>query len=245
MKDNFSGHAKDYSLFRPRYPRELFDFLFSLVPQKEAAWDCATGNGQVAEVLSNVFGRVEATDISKEQLEQAPKSRNINYSIQAAEKTAFSSESFDLITVAQAVHWFDFEPFFKEVNRTLKPSGIIALIGYGLVEVEGLKELIHYFYQEVVGPYWDPERRYIEEQYQAIPFDFEEVVPPKISLKSHWSIDQLLGYLNTWSAVKHYEKAKGKNPLDLVKQEFVHGWGSEPSKAVEFPLILKVGRKKK
>mgnify|MGYP000005465091 CR=1 FL=1 len=243
MKDNFSGHAQEYSKFRPRYPKELYDFLLSIVPNREVAWDCGTGNGQVAEVLSKFFGRVEATDISLEQINQAPRLPNINYSIQPAEKTNFATDSFDLITVAQAVHWFDFELFFREVKRTLKPKGLIALIGYGLMKVEGLNELVYYFYEDVIGKYWDPERKYIEEQYQSIHFEFKELECPEMSMKYSWTLDQLLGYLSTWSAVKHYEKAVGKNPLDKVRAAMVDAWGKKGTRQVEFPIILRVGIK--
>ncbi|QDH80867.1 class I SAM-dependent methyltransferase [Echinicola soli] len=242
MKDNFSGHASDYAKFRPLYPDALYEFILTHVTVRERAWDCATGNGQMAEMLSNNFTWVEASDISEQQLHQAPKVSNIRYSVQPAEKTGFTDQSFDLITVGQAVHWFDFDRFFKEVRRVLKPNGLLVLVGYGLLAVEGLTELIKMFYAEIIGTYWDPERKYIEANYQTIPFDFEEIQPPFLVMEYAWSKDQLMGYLNTWSAVKHYEKDRGNNPLEIIKVDLDKAWGQSTLRKVTFPLILKVGR---
>ena len=55
FKDRFSGHAAEYALYRPHYPKELFQYLASLAPNRDAAWDCATGNGQAAEMLAEYF----------------------------------------------------------------------------------------------------------------------------------------------------------------------------------------------
>lgn len=242
MKDNFSGHASEYAQFRPSYPQELYDIVLKHVPQRQRAWDCATGNGQVANVLGRYFEQVEATDISSQQLANATASPNVRYSVQPAEKTTFPDAYFDLITVAQAVHWFDFPLFFKEVKRVLRPNGLIVLIGYGLMEVEGLTDLVSGFYADIVGPYWDPERRHIEEKYATIPFDFKEIKLPPLTMQYRWTKDQLLGYLSTWSAVKHYEKATGKNPLGLIKAELDQLWGKAERRKVTFPLILKAGK---
>ncbi|WP_215223526.1 class I SAM-dependent methyltransferase [Echinicola shivajiensis] len=241
MKDNFSGHASDYKKFRPKYPSELYEFILTKVHERDAAWDCGTGNGQVAVVLSDYFERVEATDISVQQLAQAPKRTNIAYSVNSAEESGFAENSFDLVTVAQAVHWFEFERFFPEVKRVLKPEGVIALMGYGLVQMERGWDVMEYIYEGVLGDYWDPERKYIDDEYQSIPFEFKHIKSPKFYMEYDWTLDEFIGYLNTWSAVKHYEKAKGENPIYLVKDQFQKIWGNHKRMKLKFPAILRIG----
>ncbi|MBV9987935.1 MAG: class I SAM-dependent methyltransferase, partial [Chitinophagaceae bacterium] len=176
MKDNFSSQSQNYAQFRPHYPAELFSYLLGLVKERESAWDCGTGNGQVAGVLADHFGLVQATDISQQQLDQAISKPNIHYSVQSAEKTGFADAAFDLITVAQAIHWFRFHEFYSEVKRTLKPGGLLAVIGYGLLRTDAaLQQLLDDFYRNTVGVYWDAERRYIDEAYTTIPFPFKEI----------------------------------------------------------------------
>lgn len=176
MKDNFSTQSAEYAIYRPTYPQELFDFLFSLVNQKESAWDCATGNGQVARVLAQHFAGVYATDISEKQLSQALKLPNVVYSVESSEKANVPDVSFDLITVAQAIHWFNFDAFYSEVKRTLKPNGLLAVIGYGVMVIDKkVDQVVHKLYEDILGKYWDSERIYIEEGYKTIPFPFDEI----------------------------------------------------------------------
>ncbi|WP_283639497.1 class I SAM-dependent methyltransferase [Mesonia mobilis] len=244
MKDNFSRDSHLYAKYRPTYPSALFTYIFSLLETKDQAWDCATGNGQVATQLAKEFQIVEATDISASQVEQAPKLAHIHYSIQPAEQTKFEKDQFDLITVAQAIHWFDFEKFYAEVNQTLKPNGILAVIGYGLLSISlEIDHIIHHFYNNIIGDYWDEERKYIEENYETIPFSFEEIKTPKFEITYEWTAEDLLNYLNTWSAVKHYEKEKNESPLLLIQQQLKETWGVKRRK-VAFPVLLRVGKKK-
>lgn len=246
MKDNFSDNASSYAQFRPHYPDELFGQLLPLVTNKQAAWDCGTGNGQVAGVLADHFKDVYGTDISSEQLNQAVQKPNIHYSVQPAEHTDFADDVFDLVTVAQAIHWFRFHEFFTEVRRTLKPGGLFAVIGYGLLETdEPLQQLLHHFYRKIVGPYWDAERRYLDEDYKTIPFPFEEIAMPALSMKYSWTYDQLLGYLRTWSAVKHYKQRNGVDPVGLIEADLTACFGTLNEKEFVFPLLLRVGRNKK
>ncbi|WP_231460489.1 class I SAM-dependent methyltransferase [Pedobacter sp. Leaf132] len=243
MKDNFSNQAADYAIYRPTYPKELYDFLFSLVVNKKAAWDCATGNGQVARELALHFEGVYATDISKKQIEQALKLPNIVYQVESSDKANVDDDSFDLITVAQAVHWFNFDAFYSEVKRTLKPDGIFAIIGYGIMHIDKkVDAAVHKLYEDFLGKYWDPERRYIEENYKTIPFPFEEITAPHFLIKTRWNFNQLIGYLNTWSALQHYKKANERNPIEYMFTELKEAWGSDAEKDVRFPVLLRVGR---
>jgi ubiquinone/menaquinone biosynthesis C-methylase UbiE len=242
MKDNFSEGSKQYAQFRPRYPKELFDHLLLFVKEKDNAWDCGTGNGQVAGVLAEYFKKVYATDISQQQIDEAVKRSNIYYSIQPAEKTSFIEKQFDLITVAQAIHWFRFDDFYAEVKRTLKPGGIIAVIGYGPVQtIDPLQDIIDHFYKNIIGPYWDAERHYIDELYQTIPFPFLEIKMPVFTLSYQWTLAQLIGYLNTWSAVKHYTKQHQRDPVTLIQKELSDAWPAAPSITFSFPLLTRIG----
>lgn len=242
MKDNFSIQSAGYAQYRPTYPKELYDFLFSLVAVKETAWDCATGNGQVARELASHFNHVFGTDISENQLSHAVQKDNITYLLQSSDHSTFEDQTFDLITVAQAIHWFNFEGFYSEVKRTLKPGGIFAAFGYGVMKIDEKVDLIiHKLYRSILGSYWDEERKYIDEGYLTIPFPFQELPVPELSIKTYWNFEQLTGYLNTWSAVQHFRKANLSDPLDLIISELEAAWGDEV-KEVNFPILMRAGK---
>lgn len=242
MKDNFSSQADRYARFRPNYPPELFEFIYTQLNAFDAAWDCGTGNGQVAAVLSERFRQVYATDISPQQLVQAPQQQNIFYSVQLAEATNFANNTFDVITIAQAIHWFHFERFYAEVQRVAKPHAVVAAIGYGLIHTfPEADAIIGHFYKHTVGAYWDAERRYIDEQYRTIPFPFDEIQAPTFMHEAMWDAEHLLGYLGTWSAVKHYTTAHGKNPVEEIRQPLLQAWGNN-ERAVQFDILLRIGR---
>jgi SAM-dependent methyltransferase len=243
MKDNFSSQSDKYARFRPTYPEALFDYLLTLVPGRSAAWDCGTGNGQVAGQLAAHFDNVFATDISRQQLDNAISLPNIQYSLQPAESTGFPDNTFDLITVAQAIHWFDFDAFYREAGRTLKDHGILAVIGYGRLEITpAVDDVILNFYRDIIGPYWDKERKYVDENYRTIPFPFVDIDAPGFSIDFEWTSSHLIGYLETWSAVKHYEKQKGQNPVALIQQPLRTAWGNINTRPVYFPVLLRIAR---
>lgn len=243
IKDNFTLQSTKYSKYRPAYPPALYDFLFTLVEDKQAAWDCGTGNGQVAIVISKFFEKVYATDISEQQIKNAVRKNNIFYSVERAENNSFADNSFGLITVAQAIHWFDFESFYREVYRTLRPSGILAVIGYGLARIDpSTDEVIESFYHNIVGPYWDKERKYVDENYQTIPFPFNEIKTPAFKNTFEWTAEEFKGYLETWSAVQHYIKAKNQDPVQIVSKELEKIWKEGTTKIVEFPILFRVAK---
>lgn len=244
MKDNFSKQSDLYSRFRPGYPRQLFNFLLPLVPGKKAAWDCGTGNGQVAIRLSAHFNEVYATDLSSAQISNAGKKQNIFYSVENAEKTSFADQLFDLITVAQAIHWFEFTSFYSEAHRTLKPGGVIAVFGYDIFRINKKTDaLVDRFYKEVTGPYWDKERKYVDEHYVTIPFPFKEIPTPGFAMTYSWAFEQVTGYLNTWSAVQHYIRKNNQNPVDEFSAELKEVWGNVLHRKVTFPIFMRTGRK--
>lgn len=243
MKDNFSIHADKYLKYRPAYPPDLMRFLNETARFHENAWDCGTGNGQMAKGLSPYFKHIFATDISEAQLKECLYEENITYKIETAEKTSFPDNMFDLITVAQAIHWFNFKAFYAEVERTIKPGGVLAIVGYGLLQIDGeTDKVISKLYTELLGPFWDKERKYIDENYQTILFPYEEMLAPEFQNTYEWSFEQLIGYLQTWSAVNHYVKRKGENPVELMYPELKNAWGQTNFKKVKFPLLLRMAR---
>lgn len=243
MKGNFSAQSDKYAKYRPAYPSSFFDYLNTITLEKQNAWDCGTGNGQVALELAKTFDNVWATDISRSQIDNAFKKDNITYSVQPAEKTNFDSRFFDLIVVAQAIHWFDFEKFYKEVERTAKENALLCVAGYGKLEISGqIDKVIADLYDNILGKYWDKERKYINEHYETIPFPFSEIQSPDLVNTQHWTLAQLIGYLNTWSAVKHFIKQNNYSPIDKLQSEIKPLWGNEENRAIRFPLLLRVGR---
>lgn len=245
MKDNFSSQAKAYSRFRPSYPPDLIAHLVSLAPDRQHAWDCATGNGQVAIALAEYFDEIFATDISQNQLGHARQHPKIQYSLEMAEKCSAPDGKFDLITVAQAIHWFDFDRFFTEARRVLQPGGVLALIGYSLFDSDSaaVDSVIRHFYLNITGPYWDAERSYIDAGYRTIPFPFEEIEVPEFRMEYKWTVDDVLGYLSSWSAVQHYIRKNGQNPLDLIDSDLKRAWGDVGEREISCQILLKVGRK--
>lgn len=243
MKDNFSDHPEGYFNFRPGYPEELFQHILSITNSRIRAWDCGTGNGQIAAELAQYFETVYATDISAAQLEKAIQKPNILYTQQSAEHSNFPDAFFDLIVVAQAVHWFQFDQFYAEVKRCLKTDGILLITGYGLIQVnEKIDKIVGDFYTNIVGPYWDEERKYIDQMYQSIPFPFIELPVQSFFNKLNWSFGHLIGYLNTWSAVHHFTKDMGYNPLDNIYTALSEAWGIEEFREVRFPILYRAGK---
>jgi len=244
--DHFSGVARSYADFRPHYPAALFDFLASQVPAGSSVWDCACGNGQATVDLARRFAKVIGTDASAEQIASATKQANIEYRVATAEQSGLPDHSVQLVTVAQALHWFNFDRFYAEVNRVLAPGGRVAVWAYGINTVEGdaVDALVQDYYANIVGPYWPPERKLVEEGYRTIPFPFAEITPPPFQMQADWNLDGLLGYFSTWSATNRYIKATGRNPLEKLSVDLKGVWGNptEPRRVL-WPLSLRMGGK--
>ncbi len=242
--DNFSTQAKTYKKYRPVYPKTFYDELLGLVNIRNTCWDCGTGNGQVASVLSKYFKEVNATDISDTQLQQAARIENVSYSQQRAEQTNFKDSTFDLITVAQAVHWFDFEAFYKEVKRVGNKNAILAIWGYELLNITPeIDALINTFYTEIVGPFWSFERKHIDTHYASIDFPFQEIKLTKdYEIKTELSLSDLEGYFNSWSSVQNYIRQKKENPVNQLINEIKPFWEQNETKIVSYPLFTKIGK---
>ena len=244
FKDHFSQHASDYARYRPDYPAALYEFLAEKVKQREVAWDCGTGSGQAALGLAAHFDRVIATDPSAEQIQNATRHERISYLAAPAEQTEIPSHSVDLVTAAQAAHWFDMERFSQEVRRVLKPDGMLAIWCYGLSRINSeIDKVVHHYYSNIVGPYWPPERRYIDEKYETLSFPFAELPAPEFYIKAEWDLNEFMGYLQTWSATQRFWQENDQNPLDIVHRLLVKAWGEPQARqTVHWPLYLRIGR---
>jgi SAM-dependent methyltransferase len=244
FKDHFSGHAADYAKFRPHYPAQLFEYLASIAPAHELAWDCATGNGQAATGLAAHFQKVIATDASAQQIESARPHPNVSYQVAPAEASGIEPDSVDLILVAQALHWFDMNRFFTEAKRVSRQAGILAISTYlHLTIAPEVDSIISKFYHETTGPFWPPERELVETNFESVHFPFDELTPRKFEMREQWSVDQLTGYLRTWSATKKFIGARGFDPVDPLMKELQAVWPSAPGPhRVTWPLHLRVFR---
>jgi hypothetical protein len=241
--DRFSAQAAAYARYRIDYPIELYAWLLPQVANRLRAWDCATGNGQVAVVLADYFREVEATDLSASQLAEATERPNIHYQVATAENPPFPDDHFDLITVAQAVHWFDLETYHREVRRVSAPGTVLAEWGYGLGltgDVE-LDALIRRFHDETVGPYWDANRWHVLDEYARLPFPFARVRRAHFEVRKQWSAAWYLDYLRTWSAVANYGRQHaGADAVLLVAEELTALWGAGEREIV-FPIFARAG----
>lgn len=241
MKDNFSTQAMHYAKCRPEYPQDLFEFIISNIDAKHIAWDCATGNGQAATKLAAYFEKVEATDISQSQLDHAIAIDNIRYSTQPAEKTDFPENYFDLITVAQALHWFNFDEFYAEAKRVIKPQGWIAVWTYALFRISPeIDNVIDEYHFNTMKEYWDPERAYVDNHYSDIPFPVVEIPCPRFEMTYTWAIQDLENYLKTWSSYTKYMSVNMESPLPQLLQHLDPLWGEEKM-TVRFPVYLRMG----
>jgi ubiquinone/menaquinone biosynthesis C-methylase UbiE len=244
MKDNFSTQSKAYATFRPKLPAEVYDFIFQHVNAFNLAWDVGTGNGQTAVQLAKRFEQVFATDISENQLSHAEQLPNITYKKESAEQSSLADASVDLITIAQAIHWFHFQSFYKEVKRVAKPNAIIAAFTYSLFQVtdERINDLVQHFYWKETQPFWDAERKLVDEEYKTIPFPFKEIEAPTFWMEYQWSLEQLLGYMNTWSAALHYQKRTGKSMIDEFLRNKLDAVATRDQVlTIRFPIHIRIG----
>ena len=243
-KDLFSKQSDLYARYRPTYPKELYEYILSFVKEKNTVWDCATGNGQAAVVLADHFKKVIATDISAAQIEKATLKENIEYLVCPAESTLFADNTFDLVTVAQAYHWIKWAEFRKEATRVCKPKAIIAIWTYNRNKIGDKKidDAIFSFYENVTKPFWDYERKYVEELYETVEFDYELLPVKDFETTLNWQREDMIGYISSWSAIQKYIKVNGHSPIPVIKEEINKLWPEGEVKKVSFPIYLKLGR---
>jgi ubiquinone/menaquinone biosynthesis C-methylase UbiE len=243
--DHFGPVAGAYAHFRPTYPPPLFDWLAAVAPARQRAWDCATGTGQAAIGLAAHFAEVVATDASPSQLAAAGPHPRVSYRLAAAESSGLEANSIDLATVAQAVHWFDRPRYFAEVERVLRPGGVLAVWSYGIPRLEGgaADALLQHFYGVVVGPYWPAEKALVENGYRDLVLPFESLPTPSFAMEAAWSLEQVLGYCASWSASARYRAALGSDPIERLRPALAAVWGeAAQGRRIHWPLTLKASR---
>lgn len=243
-KDHFSRVSKAYREYRPTYPPDLFRYLSSQTLEHTRAWDVGTGSGQAAVGLAPYYDEVVASDASIEQIHQAISCKHVRYIVCPAEKSPLPEKSVDLVTVAQALHWFDMDAFYQEAKRVMKPDGIIAVWAYSLQTADEeavdmvIKQFNELLWQENC---WPKERRLIDEGYRTISFPFKKISTPEFYMKNFWSLEELISYINTWSALERY-KAKGQTLDSFLLPALTAAWPEGKSLNFRAKLILLVGR---
>jgi SAM-dependent methyltransferase len=244
FRDLFSRDSASYAKFRPRYPPALFAWLATLPAERRTAWDCATGNGQAATLLTPHFQRVVGTDASKAQLRSAERGDGLAYLACLSEQTALAARSVDLVTVAQAFHWLDRERFYPEVARVIAAGGALAIVTYARLHTEpAIQAVVHRFQDETVGPFWPPERELVDSGFAGISIPIDEVPAPALSIEAELTLPQLLGYIGTWSAVGRYRQRIGKDPMEILYGEIAPRWGApETMRHILWPLFIRAGR---
>ncbi len=244
FKDYFSDAPDAYRQFRPRYPEAMIDLLAGIAPSHSLAWDCATGNGQAACLLARHFDRVIATDASAEQINSAAAAESVSYRVERAESSSLDAQSVDLVTVAQALHWFDLPAFEREVRRVGKPGAVLAAWSYELLRsTPAVDAVVERLYDGILGDYWTVERRMVQQGYSGIRFTLEPLDAPAFAMQQDWSLERLLGYLSTWSAKTRYQERHGRDPVALVAEDLAHAWGDPRSSIrMSWNLALKLWR---
>ncbi len=232
-----------YSQYRPEYPVDLFRYLATLTANQECVWDCASGTGQAARGLAPYFDTVIATDASDEQVANAYGPDNVEFAVANATASGLTAGTVDLVVVAQALHWFDLQKFYSEVKRVLKNKGVIAVWCYSLHRISPqIDVIIDDLYTNIVGSYWPPERRLVESGYRDLDFPFEGIVSPQFEMQAQWSLQQLTGYLETWSATQRYIAHKGESPVPDITDRLLGVWDPPDKKrTVNWPLACRVG----
>ncbi|GBD31622.1 putative methyltransferase [bacterium HR33] len=243
FQDHFSGTAPEYARYRPGYPEALFDFLARVCPERGLAWDCATGNGQAAVSLARRFRAVIATDASRKQLANAFRRPNVFYWVASEADSGIPAGSVDLVTAAQALHWFDREAFYREVRRVSKPCGVIAVWCYRRFSVSPeIDRLVNRFNTELVGPYWPYDRQVVDSGYRSLDFPFDELRVPEFAIQQSWTLAELGKYIETWSSVKRFRELRGQNPVPGLLEQLREVWGDpEERRIVRWPLAVRAG----
>ncbi|AOA58094.1 class I SAM-dependent methyltransferase [Acinetobacter larvae] len=243
FKDYFSKNAVGYALYRPSYPTDLINKLANLCSSHQRVLDCACGTGQLSVLLAERFNEVIATDASAAQIEQAESKAGVLYKVAGAEESGLADQSVDLITVAQAAHWLDLDAFYHEVQRVARPNAVIALISYGILHVDGAEDsALQQFYYQTISEYWPIERKHVEDGYQSLYFPFAEITVPPINMYAYWDLEELIGYLKTWSAVHRAQEVLGYNPVDQLQDKLRRQWGNaKTKKKITWPLTIRAG----
>ena len=250
--------AKLYAQYRPHYPPSLAAALAERCERRDVAWDAGCGNGQLSVSLADHFARVIATDPSHEQIAIAvaePGSATassvtrgeaharVEYRCEPAEASTLGDARVDLACAAQAAHWFDWPRYVAEVGRVARPGALVALVSYGILELDGeVGELVARYYKDV-SPYWPPGREHVENGYRDLAWPWQAVEAPRIAMAEHWLRDELCGYVATWSATARAIKALGPARYDALRGELARCWPDGERREVRWPLAIRLARR--
>ena len=240
----FEQGGKDYATYRPQYPEEVTSYLSSIAPETKLAVDVGCGTGQLTQHLSTSFYQVVGIDPSSEQINNAFKANNINYQCSPAEKLELPDNCVDLITVAQAAHWFDLPEFYKEVSRVGKNGAVIALISYGVLRLEGeLDKHFQDFYWNKIGRFWSSRRKMVDDGYKTLDFPFEELKHPAININLNWNFSEFIGYISTWSAVRNANESNNTHLFSDFASQTETLWGEvDNTNQITWDVNMRVGR---
>lgn len=237
----FSGHASTYAAFRPTYPGALFEWLVRMAPGRAQAWDVGTGNGQVAVALASYFDAVQATDPSDSQLAAASEHPRVTYR-RATYDSGLPAASVQLVTVGQALHWFDLDAFFAELRRVLVPGGFFAAFAYVHSTVTPEVDAVTRHYHDVTcAPHWAPEHHLIRAGYRAMPLPIAEVGAPPFEIRSAMSLAQYLGFHRSWSATQRLLAAGGELDVLAYERAVASAWGDAAARDVVWPMFVRAG----
>jgi SAM-dependent methyltransferase len=242
--DHFSRQARQYAVARPHYPPALFSWIAGQCSGHRLAWDAGCGSGQASAAIAVHFERVIATDPSAAQIAAASPSDRVEFRVESAEAPTLAPSSADLVLVAQALHWFDQQQFHAAVRRTMRPDGRFVALSYGLLRIgAAVDQIIDALYHDTLGAYWPPERIHVDRGYRDLPFPYARLASPTLRMTHAWSLQDLLDYLSTWSAVQRHLEATGVDPIGVLEPELRVAWGDQDAtRRVEWPLTILAGQ---
>ena len=242
--DLFGDRAQEYARHRPTYPDALFDHLASLVERHDLAWDCGAGSGQTSRSLAGRFAQVIATDTSRRQLANASAPARVRFVAAAAEAAPLRDRSADLVTVSAALHWFDRPRFYAEVRRVARPGAILAVWSYYQSLIEpAIDAVLDRYAEEVVGPLWSPGMKLNQTAYRGLDLPFEPLPWPEFHAEGRMRLADLFEYMRTWSASQEWQRTRGTDPVETVRDALARAWGDpERQRAVHWPLHGAIGR---
>lgn len=240
---DFSGVSEEYAASRPLYPPELFEWLASCVHHREAAWDAATGNGQAALGLATHFTRVIATDVSPSQVQYAKQHPRIEYRVAPAEASGLAADSVDLVVAAAAIHWFDLDRFYMEVDRVVRRGGLLAAWTYHVAHVgPPLDRVLWPFYRDVVARHFAPGARMVDACYEGLTLPGKQLPAPTFRVSVRWSADEVLRFVRTWSGVQSYMVATKKDPVAQIARAVRDVFGGDSVQEVSWPLYIRAAK---
>ena len=243
VSELFSIRSDDYARFRPAYPNDLFEWLADRCSATRLALDVAAGNGQASHPLSARFEHVVACDASPDQLSTGSRWQKVHRVAASAEKLPLRDGVVDLIVVAQALHWFATPAFFGEAKRVLGPDGMFCAWCYSLLRIEPLIDrLVDRLHGDILNGYWPSGRASVDQGYRDIQPPFQTIELPAFAIETRWGLDELVGYIRTWSAVKRWKQANEGDPLDQILPELSESWGDpERKRLIRWPLHFIAG----